>query len=110
MENESLRKELQEKQELLCQASQAMELMENQHKKQTNEAQMIIDDLNHKIEAMAVSRTFQFIKNAFYRFDICSMKSRAWKEHWSKIVGITTLDFPIFSALSIQKTSKHNKG
>lgn len=55
MENESLRKELQEKQELLCQASQAMELMENQHKKQNYEAQMIIDDLNHKIEAMSVS-------------------------------------------------------
>lgn len=55
MENESLRKELQEKQELLCQASQAMELMEIQHKKQANEAQMIIDDLNHKIESMAVS-------------------------------------------------------
>lgn len=58
MENESLRKELQEKQELLCQASQAMELMENQHKKQANEAQMIIDDLNHKIESMAVSSLF----------------------------------------------------
>lgn len=55
MENESLRKELQEKQDLLCQASKAMELMENQHKKQTNEAQMIIDDLNHKLEAMTVS-------------------------------------------------------
>lgn len=55
MENESLRKDVQEKQELLCQASKAMELMENQHKKQNNEAQMIIDDLNHKIEAMAVS-------------------------------------------------------
>lgn len=29
--------------------------MENQHKKESNEAQMVIDDLNHKIEAMAVS-------------------------------------------------------
>jgi centrosomin len=56
VENESLRKELQEKQDLLCQASKAMELMEHQHKKQSNEAQMVIDDLNHKIEAMAVSR------------------------------------------------------
>lgn len=55
VENESLRKDLQEKQELLCQASKAMELMENQHKKQSNDAQMIIDDLNHKIEAMSVS-------------------------------------------------------
>jgi hypothetical protein len=32
-----------------------MELMENQHKKESNEAQMIIDDLNHKIEALTVS-------------------------------------------------------
>jgi hypothetical protein len=32
-----------------------MEMLENQHKKESNEAQMIIDDLNHKIEAMAVS-------------------------------------------------------
>lgn len=56
MENESLRKDVQEKQELLCQASKAMELMEQQHKKQNNEAQMIIDDLNHKIEALTVSR------------------------------------------------------
>lgn len=56
VENETQRKELQEKQDLLCQASKAMELMEHQHKKQTNEAQMIIDDSNHKIEAMTVSR------------------------------------------------------
>ena len=32
-----------------------MEMLENQHKKESNEAQMIIDDLNHKIEAMTVS-------------------------------------------------------
>jgi len=55
VENESLRKELQEKQELLCQASKAMEMIENQQKKQSSDAQMVIDDLNHKIEAMAVS-------------------------------------------------------
>lgn len=30
-------------------------MMEQQHKKQSNEAQMIIDDLHHKIEAMTVS-------------------------------------------------------
>lgn len=61
-----MRKELQEKQDLLCQASKAMELMENQHKKQNNEAQMIIDDLNHKIEAMAVNLCFRFVKTIFY--------------------------------------------
>lgn len=54
-ENESLRKELKEKQDLLVQASKAMEMLENQHKKESNQAQMIIDDLNHKIEAMTVS-------------------------------------------------------
>lgn len=55
VENESLRKELKEKQDLLVQASKAMEMLENQHKKESNQAQMIIDDLNHKIEAMTVS-------------------------------------------------------
>lgn len=72
MENESLRKDIQEKQELLCQASKAMEFMENQHKKQTSNAQMIIDDLNHKIEAMAVSFTmtsfFRLVKLTFEIF------------------------------------------
>ncbi|CRL02546.1 CLUMA_CG015749, isoform A [Clunio marinus] len=52
VENETLRKELLEKQDLLCQASKAMELIENQSKKQSSESQMVIDDLNHRIEAM----------------------------------------------------------
>lgn len=55
MENESLQKDILEKQELLCQASKAMELMEEEQKEKNNEAQMIIDDLNHKIEALSVS-------------------------------------------------------
>lgn len=80
VENESLRKDLQEKQELLCQASKAMELMENQHKKQSNDAQMIIDDLNHKIEAMSVScfnvNRFSTTRNLTFNF---STKSKAWK-------------------------------
>jgi hypothetical protein len=46
---------VEEKQELLCQASKAMEMMENEHKKESTEAQMVVEDLNHKIEAMAVS-------------------------------------------------------
>lgn len=49
-----------------------MEFMENQHKKQTSDAQMIIDDLNHKIEAMAVSFTmtsfFRIVKLTFEIF------------------------------------------
>jgi hypothetical protein len=32
-----------------------LEIMENDHKKQSNDAQMMIDDLNHKIESMTVS-------------------------------------------------------
>lgn len=32
-----------------------MELMESDHKKQSNEANMMIEDLNHKIESMTVS-------------------------------------------------------
>lgn len=110
VENESLRKELQEKQELLCQASQAMELMENQHKKQNYEAQMIIDDLNHKIEAMSVSWTVQFIKIVFHRFNICSTKWKAWRGLWLRVVGTMTRDFQIFLAPLTQKTLKHSKG
>lgn len=59
VENESLRKELEEKQNLLCQASQAMEMMEGEHKKQSHESQMIIDDLNHRIESMTVSQSLR---------------------------------------------------
>lgn len=55
MENESLHKELQEKQELLCQASTAMDLLDKQQKQQYEKSQLIIDDLNHKIEMMNVS-------------------------------------------------------
>ena len=35
-----------------------MELMENQHKKENIDAQMVIDDLNHRIEAMTVRNFF----------------------------------------------------
>lgn len=55
VENESLHKELQEKQELLCQASTAMDLLDKQQKQQYEKSQLIIDDLNHKIEMMNVS-------------------------------------------------------
>ncbi len=55
MENESLRKELEEKQELLCQASKAMELMDEQQKELHEKYQTITDELNRKIEILNVS-------------------------------------------------------
>lgn len=72
VENESLHKELQEKHELLCQASKAMELMENHHKKQCSDAQMVTDDLNHKIEAMNVSidDSLRYMVDKHLTFDI----------------------------------------
>lgn len=54
MENESLRKELQDKQELLCQAHKAIELMEQQHKEQIDKYQMLVDELHQKIELSEV--------------------------------------------------------
>lgn len=76
VENESLRKELEEKQSLLCQASQAMEMMESEHKKQSHEAQMIIDDLNHRIESMTVSQTSkQFLRFFFIDEIVCTIFS-----------------------------------
>lgn len=54
MENESLRTELQEKQELLCQAHKAMELMEQQHKDKIDKYQLIIDELNQKVDLYEV--------------------------------------------------------
>jgi centrosomin len=55
VENESLRKELEEKQELLCQASKAMELMDEQQKELHEKYQTITDELNRKIEILNVS-------------------------------------------------------
>lgn len=49
---EALRKELNEKQDLLCQAAKAMELMEESHKKSEGNDQLIIDELNQKIHYM----------------------------------------------------------
>ncbi|CAO1301634.1 unnamed protein product [Diamesa tonsa] len=64
VENESLHKELQEKQELLCQASTAMDLLDKQQKQQYEKSQLIIDDLNHKIEMMNVAE-FELVIRSF---------------------------------------------
>lgn len=52
VEIEALRKELNEKQDLLCQAAKAMELMEESHKKAEGNNQQMIDELNQKIHYM----------------------------------------------------------
>lgn len=50
VESESLRKELQEKQDLVCQAAKAMEIMEAEQKKYASVANSKIDELQRKIE------------------------------------------------------------
>lgn len=52
VEIEALRKELNDKQDLLCQAAKAMELMEESHKLSEGNNQLIIDELNQKIHYM----------------------------------------------------------
>lgn len=52
VEIEALRKELNDKQDLLCQAAKAMELMEDSHKKSELNDQLAIDELNQKIHYM----------------------------------------------------------
>lgn len=50
-----LRKELQEKQDLLCQAAKAMELMEESQRKSHDKSSMTITDLSQKIKYLEVS-------------------------------------------------------
>lgn len=45
-------KDLQEKQDLLCQASKALELLDGQKSQDLNRSQMTIDELNQKIESL----------------------------------------------------------
>lgn len=54
IENEDLRKELQKKQELLCQAAKAIELMEDNQRKQEESSSATIKDLAEKIECLQV--------------------------------------------------------
>lgn len=55
MEIGELRKELQEKQDLLCQAAKAMELMEESQRKSHDKSSTTITDLSQKIKYLEVS-------------------------------------------------------
>lgn len=55
MEIGELRKELQEKQDLLCQAAEAMELMEESQRKAHDKSSMTITDLSQKIKYLEVN-------------------------------------------------------
>lgn len=56
VENEELRKELQGKQELLCQAAKVIELMEESQRKSQDKSSVIIDDLTQKNHILEVRR------------------------------------------------------
>lgn len=45
-------KDLQEKQDLLCEASKALEMLDGQKSQDLNRSQMTIDELNQKIESL----------------------------------------------------------
>uniref|UniRef100_A0AAG5CSV6 Centrosomin N-terminal motif 1 domain-containing protein n=1 Tax=Anopheles atroparvus TaxID=41427 RepID=A0AAG5CSV6_ANOAO len=51
VEVESLRRELHEKQELLCQAAKAIELLEESHRKTEEKHREMVADLNNRIES-----------------------------------------------------------
>lgn len=52
MEVESLKKELIEKQELLCQAVKAMELDEEEHKKESSDKDRKINHLQSQLDSL----------------------------------------------------------
>lgn len=54
IENEDLRKELQKKQELLCQAAKAIELMEDSQRKQVESSSSTIKDLTEQVDCLQV--------------------------------------------------------
>lgn len=52
VEIESLRKEIQEKQDLLCQALKAMELEEEEHKKETQDKDELLQKYQEQIDEL----------------------------------------------------------
>lgn len=54
VDNEILKKELQQKQSLLCEAAKAMELMEEQQKENDEKSHGIIEELNQRIQYLEV--------------------------------------------------------
>ncbi|XP_053690716.1 centrosomin [Sabethes cyaneus] len=52
VEVESLRKDLQDKQDLLCQAAKAMELMEDSQRKAEEQHRVVVDDLEQRLDML----------------------------------------------------------
>lgn len=52
VELESLRKDLQEKQDLLCQAAKAMEMMEESQRKAEHHHREVVSDMEHRLEML----------------------------------------------------------
>lgn len=52
VELESLRKDLQEKQDLLCQAAKAMEMMEESQRKAEHHHREVLSDMEHRLEML----------------------------------------------------------
>lgn len=52
VEVESLRKDLQEKQDLLCQAAKAMEMMEESQRKAEHHHREVLNDMEHRLEML----------------------------------------------------------
>lgn len=52
MENNILKNEVDERQQLLCEASKALELQDEEKINELRRSEMMIDELNHKIEAL----------------------------------------------------------
>lgn len=61
VEVESLRKEIQEKQELLCQAVKAMELEDDEHKKNIDQKNKELLELQQKLEDFEMKQEVPFL-------------------------------------------------
>lgn len=73
MEVEGLRKELEDKQELLVQAAKAMELMETSQRKQQETNSMTKNDLEQKVHELEVNKIKSIYKN-FCRLEHFGLK------------------------------------
>lgn len=73
VENGSLKGELQEKQELLCQAAKALELMEETEKKAHLQHQTLADEHRSRIKTLEVSvHTYELLMQLdTFRFYFC---------------------------------------
>lgn len=78
VENGSLKGELQEKQELLCQAAKALELMEETEKKAHLQHQTLADEHRTRIKTLEVS---------VYTFVLLPMQLDTIRSYFIKIAG-----------------------